>query len=112
MSRILPFLFSLTVSTSCGNLMKDGHVYFTIANDSETQMFFDWCADYPDPDTAIIREITPDIIKANHGRTLNDLNRLNWVLHYPPTPDMQDVHMYPPYGKIIENYNRMMKQEE
>ena len=162
-------LFSLIVFTSCGSLMRDGHVYFTIANDSGTQLFFDWCADYPDPDTAIVNTITPNMVKANPGCviyptstedisthqlfgrieklyynteyksfmlfdydilmspdisetsqafivrydiTLDDLNRLNWVLHYPPTPDMQDVHMYPPYGKVIEDYNRMRQQEE
>ena len=44
--------------------------------------------------------------------SLDDLDRLGWTLHYPPTPAMRDVHMYPPYEEVIENYNRIISEKE
>ena len=31
--------------------------------------------------------------------TLEDLQRLDWKITYPPTETMRDVKMYPPYGE-------------
>lgn len=47
------------------------------------------------------------MVLVRYDVTLDDLDRLGWTLHYPPTPAMRDVHMYPPYEEVIENYNRM-----
>ncbi|GHT32427.1 hypothetical protein FACS189434_04160 [Bacteroidia bacterium] len=30
--------------------------------------------------------------------SLNDLQRMGWVLYYPPTEAMKDIKMWPPYG--------------
>ena len=29
--------------------------------------------------------------------SINDLKRLNWIITFPPTESMKDIHMYPPY---------------
>ena len=31
--------------------------------------------------------------------TLEDLRKLNWTVTYPPTEEMNDIVMYPPYGQ-------------
>ena len=52
------------------------------------------------------------MVLVRYDVTLDDLDRLDWTLHYPPTPAMRDVHMYPPYEEVIENYNRMISEKE
>lgn len=42
----------------------------------------------------------------------DDARRLDRRFSYPPNEDMRNVLMYPPYEEVIENYNRMMEQEE
>lgn len=157
---MLPLVFS---ATSCGDLLKNGHEYFIVRNESDRKIFFDWCTNYKD--TVIRPEyITPNVIVGNpsyiinpssereigteqlFGRieklfndteyisfmlfdynllmtedpetiaqnymvlvrydiTLDDLNRTNWTLHFPPTPDMKGIHMYPPYDEVIMKYD-------
>ncbi len=163
-------LFCISLTLIISSCVKDGHETFTVSNHSKQQLFFDWCADYPSPDTIRIN-VKPNTVEANPGYiipplsdkkfgtnqlwgrieklfynkthksfmlfdydllmtenpetiaenymvlvrydvTLDDLDRLDWTLHYPPTPAMRDVHMYPPYEEVIENYNRMISEKE
>ena len=32
-----------------------------------------------------------------------DLNFLGWRIAYPPTPEMKDIKMWPPYEEAIKN---------
>lgn len=38
------------------------------------------------------------ILLAKYVFTLNDMERLNWHFSYPPSDDMKDIEMYPPYS--------------
>ncbi len=38
------------------------------------------------------------LIAQRYDLTLNDLYRLDWQLAFPPTPEMRDIKMWPPYG--------------
>jgi hypothetical protein len=31
--------------------------------------------------------------------SLSDIQKMNWVLYYPPTENMKDIKMYPAYGQ-------------
>lgn len=52
-----------------------------------------------------------DTIKANYSilcrydLSLSDLKKLNWIVPYPPTVEMKDMHMYPRYGSVTINKN-------
>lgn len=38
-------------------------------------------------------------ILKRYDLSLNDLKKLNWTIYYPPTEEMKNIHMYPPYKK-------------
>lgn len=38
------------------------------------------------------------MVSQRYDLTLNDLYRLDWQLAFPPTPEMRDIKMWPPYG--------------
>ena len=63
---MLPLVFS---ATSCGDLLKNGHEYFTVRNESDRKIFFDWCTNYKD---TVIRpeHITPNRIAWNHYKSI------------------------------------------
>jgi hypothetical protein len=44
-----------------------------------------------------IRKYVP--ILHTYRLTLKDLQRMNWTLTYPPSPNMSAIKMYPSYGK-------------
>ena len=48
-----------------------------------------------DEDT--LRKYVP-VVQRYH-LTIKDLERLHWTVSYPPTEDMKDVNMWPPYKK-------------
>ena len=39
------------------------------------------------------------LVLKRYDLTLEDLQRLNWKITYPPTEAMKDVKQYPPYGE-------------
>ena len=39
------------------------------------------------------------LVLKRYDLTLEDLQRLNWFITYPPTEAMKDIKMYPPYGQ-------------
>lgn len=39
------------------------------------------------------------MILRRYDLTLGDLKMLNWEISYPPTEEMKNVKMYPPYGE-------------
>ncbi len=55
-------------------------------------------------DGELIENISWDIISSEYkvlrryDVSLEDLQRLNWTITYPPTEAMRDVKMFPPYG--------------
>jgi len=38
------------------------------------------------------------LILKRYDLSLDDLKLLKWTIHYPPTEEMKDMKMYPPYG--------------
>jgi hypothetical protein len=40
-----------------------------------------------------------DRILRRYDLSIDDLQRMDWVLYYPPTEDMRDIKMWPPYGQ-------------
>jgi hypothetical protein len=40
---------------------------------------------------------TIDVLLQRYDLTLDDLNKINWTLSYPPDERMKDIKMYPPY---------------
>ena len=52
------------------------------------------------------------MILVRYDLSKEDIQRLNADIHYPPIEEMRDVHMYPPYEEVIENYNRMISEKE
>lgn len=41
-----------------------------------------------------------NLVLQRYDLTKDDLNRLNWRIAYPPTEDMMDVCMWPPYNEL------------
>jgi len=56
-------------------------------------------------DAAVIENTSWDIVVRDqlflkrYDLTLQDLQRLNWQVTYPPTEAMRDVKQYPPFGQ-------------
>lgn len=56
-------------------------------------------------DYILTNEISWEEIKNNYkvlyryDLSLQDLQKLNWTIYYPPTEAMKDMKMYPPYKK-------------
>ena len=54
---------------------------------------------------ADIVELHTDFKKAiiqRYDISLQDLQCLNWMLTYPPSENMKDIKMWPPYGSSIK----------
>jgi len=56
-------------------------------------------------DATIAKTIPWDSVMKNYlvlqrfDLSLEDLVRLNWTITYPPTDEMKNIHMFPPYKK-------------
>jgi len=68
---------------------------FFLPSDTLSIFFFD-----PDTlkkyDWQIIREEYKILVRYDFSQ--KDLQRLKWCIYYPPTEEMKDMKMYPPYG--------------
>jgi hypothetical protein len=40
-----------------------------------------------------------DRILRRYDLSIEDLQRMDWILYYPPTEAMKDIKMWPPYGQ-------------
>ena len=38
--------------------------------------------------------------------SFDDLEKLGWHLYYPPTPEMKDIKMWPPYEEVIKQHDK------
>jgi len=43
--------------------------------------------------------VRDNLVLRRYHLTLEDLQRLNWRIAYPPTEEMRDIKMYPPFGQ-------------
>jgi hypothetical protein len=56
-------------------------------------------------DAAVVENTPWDTVKAKYmilqryDLNLEELEKFNWIITYPPTEDMKDVRMFPPYKK-------------
>ena len=39
------------------------------------------------------------LVLQRYDLSIEDIKKLNYNIYYPPTPEMQDMHMYPQYGQ-------------
>lgn len=62
---------------------------------SDTLMVFVYDAELLDSKTSNVY----DAVIQRYDLSLQDLQQLNWTLTYPPSSDMRNIKMYPPYGE-------------
>ena len=48
-----------------------------------------------------------NIVTQRYYLSLSDLNNLKWCLSFPPTEEMRDIKMWPPYGTYGHNGYRI-----
>ena len=48
-----------------------------------------------------------NMVMQRYDLSLTDLQNLNWTLTFPPTEEMRNIKMWPPYGTYDENGNRL-----
>ena len=65
----------------------------------DTLMVFVFDAEQLDADDHNLEEA----LLVRYDLSLMDLKHLNWMLSYPPSPQMQDMKMFPPYEEVIAN---------
>ena len=57
-----------------------------------------------DSDGTIVAEYSlEEALLVRYDLSLMDLKHLNWMLSYPPSPQMQEMKMFPPYEEVIAN---------
>jgi hypothetical protein len=49
------------------------------------------------------------MVTQRYDLSLDDLRRLDWKLSFPPTEEMRNIKMWPPYGTYDENGHRIEK---
>lgn len=47
------------------------------------------------------------MVLVRYDLSQEDIYRLGFKIHYPPTEAMKDIHMYPPYEEVLEKYRQM-----
>lgn len=52
------------------------------------------------------------MVLVRYDLSQEDIYRLGFKIHYPPTEAMKDIHMYPPYEEVLEKYRQMTEKEE
>lgn len=62
---------------------------------SDTLMVFIMDAELLESNTTHVN----NTIIQRYDLSLQDLQRINWTLTYPPSPNMSAIKMYPPYGQ-------------
>ena len=48
-----------------------------------------------------------NLVTQRYDLSLSDLQNLNWSLTFPPTEEMRNIKMWPPYGTYDEHGNRL-----
>ncbi len=48
-----------------------------------------------------------NMVMQRYDLSLTDLQNLNWTLTFPPTEEMRNIKMWPPYGTYDEHGNRL-----
>lgn len=52
------------------------------------------------------------MVLVRYDLSQEDIYRLGFKIHYPPTEAMKGIHMYPPYEEVLEKYRQMTEKEE
>lgn len=86
---------SFTKYTSC-KIIEDWFSYFP--NDTVSLFFFD-----PEVVASNSWETVVDeyLVLQRYDLSIEDFRKLDGRIPYPPTPEMKDMHMFPPYGQSI-----------
>ncbi len=100
---------TLQIDYTCYNFMR------LLPHDS--QMIMNWYKkrEICKSDTFSVFVISADTMRSNSWSNIcnnyivlcrydlsgNDIKLLNSIIPYPPSPEMKDIHMYPPYEEII-----------
>jgi len=48
-----------------------------------------------------------NLVLQRYDLSLSNLQQLNWSLHFPPTEEMRDIKMWPPYGTYDSTGHRI-----
>ena len=100
------YVFVSTVGPRYGK--KDSWTSYFVADGYEyvSVFIFEWCPIVLDNNTLYIKNYTvyDDYhLLCRYDFTLEDLESLNWNVYYPPTEEMKNIHMWPPYSEVV-NY--------
>ena len=45
------------------------------------------------------------MVLQRYDLSIDELEKLNWTVYYPPTEEMKDIDMFPPYGEGSNRYD-------
>ena len=86
------YLYSATTNSDWRRELYGGRILQILVIEDGDQFLKYWPSH---EDT--LRKYVP-VVQPYH-LTIKDLERLHWTVSYPPTEDMKDVNMWPPYKK-------------
>ena len=86
------YLYSATTNSDWRRELYGGRILQILVIEDGDQFLKYWPSH---EDT--LRKYVP-VVQRYH-LTIKDLERLHWTVSYPPTEDMKDVNMWPPYKK-------------
>ena len=83
-------------------IMSEGKDWPKSLSDTDTIRVFVFDSEkYNETDWSTIRD--QYLILLRYDFTKAELDALGWLIAYPPTPEMKDIKMWPPYEEVIKN---------
>ena len=82
-------------------IMSEGKDWPKSLSDTDTIRVFVFDSEkYNETDWSTIRD--QYLILLRYDFTKAELDALGWLIAYPPTPEMKDIKMWPPYEEVIK----------
>ncbi|MBO5419075.1 MAG: membrane lipoprotein lipid attachment site-containing protein [Bacteroidales bacterium] len=83
-------------------IMRQGYDWTKSLSATDTIRVFVFDSEkYKETDWSTIRD--QYLILLRYDFTKAELDALGWLIAYPPTPEMKDIKMWPPYEEVIKN---------
>ncbi len=77
--------------------LEDWFYYFP--NDTISVFLFDGKTVETVPWETVVKEY---LVLQRYDLSIEDMKKLDRTIHYPPTPEMRDIHMWPPYEEAVK----------
>ena len=77
--------------------LEDWFYYFP--NDTISVFLFDGETVENVPWETVVKEY---LVLQRYDLSIEDMKKLDRTIHYPPTPEMRDIHMWPPYAEAVK----------